>query len=54
MITWRNASAVLYLVFHGEPGWISLSNEVSFSLEELAGIMGDRFNRKPSRGTRRP
>jgi hypothetical protein len=34
---------VLYLVFHGEPGRISLSNEASLSLEELAGIMGDRF-----------
>jgi hypothetical protein len=34
---------VLYFVFHGEPGWISLSNEVSLSLEELADIMGDRF-----------
>jgi len=34
---------VLYLVFHGEPGRISLSDEVPLSLEELADIMGDRF-----------
>ena len=27
---------VLYLVFHGEPGQIFLSDEVSLSLEELA------------------
>jgi hypothetical protein len=34
---------VLYLVFHGEPGLISLSDEVTLSLEELADIMGVRF-----------
>jgi hypothetical protein len=34
---------VLYLVFHGEPGLIFLSDEVPLSLEELAGIMGYRF-----------
>jgi hypothetical protein len=34
---------VLYLVFHGEPGRIFLSDEVPLSLEELADIMGDRF-----------
>jgi hypothetical protein len=34
---------VLYLVFHGEPGRISLSDEVPLSLEELADIFGDRF-----------
>jgi hypothetical protein len=34
---------VLYLVFHGEPGRISLANEVSLSLEELADVLGDRF-----------
>ena len=34
---------VLYLVFHGEPGRISLSDEMPLSLEELADIMGDRF-----------
>ena len=34
---------VLYLVFHGEPGRISLSDEVPLSLEELADIFGNRF-----------
>jgi hypothetical protein len=34
---------VLYLVFHGDPGQIFLSDEVPLSLEELADIMGDRF-----------
>jgi hypothetical protein len=34
---------VLYLVFHGEPGRISLSDEVPLRLEELADIFGDRF-----------
>ena len=34
---------VLYLVFHGEPGFIVLSDEVPLSLEELAEIMGDGF-----------
>jgi hypothetical protein len=34
---------VLYLVFHGGPGQIFLSDEVPLSLEELADIMGDRF-----------
>ena len=35
---------VLYMVFHGGPaGQIFLSDEVPLSLEELAGIMGDRF-----------
>jgi hypothetical protein len=39
----KKACRVLYLVFHGEPGRISLSDEVPLSLEELADIMGDRF-----------
>jgi hypothetical protein len=34
---------VLYLVFHGGPGQIFLSDEVPLSLEELADIMGDNF-----------
>lgn len=34
---------VLYLVFHGEPGLIFLSDEVPLSLEELADILKDRF-----------
>ena len=34
---------VLYMVFHGDPGRIFLSDEVPLSLEELADIMGDRF-----------
>jgi hypothetical protein len=37
----KKSYRLLYLVFHGEPGRIFLSNEVSLSLEELAGIMGD-------------
>jgi hypothetical protein len=34
---------VLYLVFHGEPGLVFLSNEVALSLEELAALMGKYF-----------
>ncbi|HMQ53066.1 MAG TPA: hypothetical protein PKE64_18615 [Anaerolineae bacterium] len=35
---------ILYLSFHGEPGYIHLADETKISLEELADLFGQRFS----------
>ncbi len=42
-LTIKKQTGILLLVFHGEPGFIFLSDEVPLSLEELADILGDWF-----------
>jgi hypothetical protein len=44
MLRRKRSYRILYLAFHGNPGAISLANNTSISLEQLAEMMGTGFS----------